>query len=120
MANKNRSRTERRRGVAATSPIVIDYAASLRRLEKIVTTLRQAYVSDGWSIDQAGAEKALAYLQSRAGGAPDDDGACAATIAFLDSHNQSLDWVFRGEPCMMICAAAAHSKRARSLSKLAV
>jgi hypothetical protein len=112
MANKIRSQTERRRA-ASPSGIEIDYAASLRRLERIVTTLHNGYVCDGWSVDEGGAEKALAYLQSRAGGAPDDDEAWAATIAFLDSHNQSLDWVFRGEPGVMICATAAHSKRAR-------
>jgi hypothetical protein len=54
----------------------------------------------------------LNYFQHRAGGRGDDESKFGAALNFIDDHGQSLDWLIRGDPAGMICAAAARSTAA--------
>lgn len=61
---------------------------------------RPSFVCEGWSIDEAGAERALSYFKNPVVSGPgeDDDHGFRAACDFLTEHNQSLDWVFAGNP----------------------
>jgi hypothetical protein len=88
----------------------------LARLEKVVETLRDGAIGEGWSIDEPAAARALAYARRAVEkpGQVDEDGE-AALINFLVDHGQSLDWVILGTPVSMIWAAAAQSARAAAV-----
>src|SRR5262245_53915434 len=86
---------------AIASDAVFDRQAALARLEHIVNVLRTSYVRDGWRLDEARAASVLANFD-------DDD----TVIEWVIDHNQSLDWVFRGEPGSMICRFASNSTAA--------
>jgi hypothetical protein len=96
------------------SSAVVDYSAMLTRAEYCVECLRTRYVGDGWKIDEEAAKRTLQYFRSQAEGQPENDEEWQAAVAFIGSHGQSLDWILRGEPGVMICRAAASSDRARS------
>jgi hypothetical protein len=84
----------------------------LARAEQVVEALRKAYVCDGWAVDEQAAARSLQYFRSRAAGRPDDGDEWMATVQFIGSHGQSLDWVVGGDPGGMICAGASRSSRA--------
>jgi hypothetical protein len=90
-------------------------AADLARVEQIVDLLRTCYVREGWKIDDAAAEHALEYSRQYAKDGSDPDEGREATIDFLCSHGQSLDWAFGGDVGGMICRGAKHSERANSI-----
>jgi hypothetical protein len=87
-------------------------AASVARAEQIVELLTVCYVRKGWKIDEAAAERALAYCRAYAKDGSDPDDERAAAMDFFRSHGQSLDWVFAGDIRGMICGLAKHSERA--------
>jgi hypothetical protein len=101
------------------SSAVVDYSAMLTRAEHCVECLRTRYVCDGWKMDEEAAKRMLQYFRSQAEGQPENDEEWRAAVDFIGSHGQSLDWILRGEPGVMICREAASSDRAHS-SKLAV
>jgi hypothetical protein len=88
----------------------MDWNGICHRLEKVVEILRTSYVCDGWQLDNAAAERSLAYVRALASGASEDEISLQALIDFVGRHGQSFDWVFRGDSGSMICWAAA-SKR---------
>ena len=97
--------------VTAAAPLVDGSSvsgrrASLARAEEIVSLLRTSYVRDGWQIDEAFAERMLAFFRKYAedGSEPDDERKVA--FDFLHGYGQSLDWVLWGDPRVMICKLA--------------
>ena len=92
-------------------------AEALRRAEEIVDILRTCVVrSKGWKVDEAAAERALAYCRANAANGADPDDERQAALDFFYGHGQSLDWVFGGRLAAMICKLAANSQRAASLA----
>lgn len=100
--------------VASTPAVTatLDAKAALARFEIIVDKLRNCTVAEGWSMDEEAAAAAMDYFQRMARGEPEDDDAFSRAIDFICSHGQSLDWIFRDNPGVMICVMAAHSERA--------
>jgi hypothetical protein len=90
--------------------------ASLPRAEQIVELLTTCYVREGWKIDEAAAERALAYCRKYAEDGSDPDDERRAAMDFFHSHGQSLDWVFAGDIRGMICGIAKHSQRAADVA----
>lgn len=86
-------------------------ADELARLEQAIDLLRTRHISDGWKMDEVGAEQALRYFRA---GCPDDDVEWAATLHFISSHGLSLDWICDGNVSSMICTLAAASRQAVS------
>ena len=80
-------------------------AGAAERAEQMINLLRTCHVREGWQIDDESAARLLAYFRD---GALDDD-RFQCVIDFCDRHNQSLDWIFRGDAGGMICQLAAHS-----------
>jgi hypothetical protein len=64
--------------------------ASVARAEEIVSLLRERYTCDGWKIDDAGAELALAYCRAYAADGSDPGEERIAAFDFIASHGQSL------------------------------
>jgi hypothetical protein len=83
-------------------------AGAADRAEQLIHMLRTCHVREGWQIDEESAERVLAYFRD---GAPDDD-RFQCVIDFCDQHNQSLDWIFCGNPGVMICQLAAQASGA--------
>lgn len=93
-------------------------AATLARCEQVVDTLRTKFICQGWTMDEAGAQRALSYFRNPVvtGPGEDDDYAYWEAEAFLRDHGQSLDWVLDGDLGGMICRLAAHSRRAAAVA----
>ncbi len=91
-------------------------AGVVARAEEVVDVLRTRYICQGWKIDEAAAERALAYCRGYAvdGSNPDDE--CEAAFDFFHTHGQPLDWIFRGNQGALISDLATHSPRERSLA----
>jgi hypothetical protein len=102
--------------IPPTSPLVtLDDgrpAASVARAEQIVELLSLCYVREGWKIDEAAAQRALAYCRAYAKDGSDPDEERKVAMDFFHSHGQSIDWVFYGDIRGMICGLAKHSERA--------
>lgn len=99
------------------SAATIDYAAALARLEHIIETLRGAYVSKNFKLDEGAAARALNHFRAAAAGKTDGDdpewqAEETAALEFIYDHGQSLDWIIGGDMRVMICKAASHSDRA--------
>jgi hypothetical protein len=92
----------------------LDRPGSLARMEQVVDLLHTCYVREGWKIDNEAAARALAFMRQFAKDGSEPDDGREATLDFLHSHGQSLDWVFCGDVGGMICGGAAHSERASS------
>jgi hypothetical protein len=90
--------------------------ASLARAKQIVDLLSTCYVREGWKIDEAAAERALAYCRANAKDGSDPDDERKAALDFFHSHGQSLDWVFCGDIGGMVCGLAKHSQRAHDIA----
>jgi hypothetical protein len=88
-------------------------ASILQRAEHAIETLRAARVCEGWSIDEAAAQRALGYLRhiARDDRAQNDDEE-AAVIDFFGEHGVSLDWIICGDTRGFICHGASHSRAA--------
>ena len=84
----------------------LDWTTPAERIEQIIHCLTQLAVSVTVTVDRAAAERAIAYCRGRAGGAEEDIDREVEMFDFLDAHNQSLDWVFRGDASGMICMLA--------------
>jgi hypothetical protein len=87
---------------------VILWSDILARLEVTVRTLRDRFVKDGFELDEAAAEAALAYIRSRAAGEPIDDEADRQFVAFLVDHGQPLDYVIVGDIGSLMCLCAEY------------
>ena len=74
------------------------------------------YGGDGWTFDKA---RGTLFLESMCNlDYRDGDGEEMTTILeWVSDHGQSLDWIFRGDPSVMICqlapVATAVTKHAR-------
>jgi hypothetical protein len=104
----------------AASQEACSAVAMLRRAEHCVECLRTRYVCDGWKMDEEAAERTLQYFRSQAEGQPENDEEWQAAVDFIGSHGQSLDWILRGEPGVMICGAASQSDRANGAADAAL
>jgi hypothetical protein len=100
-------------------PTGLDRPAALARMEQVVDLLRTCYVREGWKIDNEAAESALAFMRQFAKDGSEPDDGREATLDFLYSHGQSLDWVLCGDVGGMVCKGADHSERANSLAMAA-
>ncbi len=109
-------------GPAAASPLPEDpssAAATLARFNDAMEILRTCHVCEGWTLNEAGAARALRYFERTETPAlreDEDDAEEAAAIDFLSHHGLSLDWIFCGDAGAMIAARAAASLRAQSAS----
>src|ERR1700722_3101241 len=99
-----------------SDPDGLDRPAALARMEQVVDLLRTCYVREGWKIDNEAAERALAFMRQFAKDGSEPDDGREATLDFLHSHGQNLDWVFCGDVGGMICGGAAHSERASNIA----
>jgi hypothetical protein len=95
--------------VAAPETVVAaayDTNAALRRAAKIVTVLRERPVRDGWTFDEARGER---FLESMCNLNPKDGNSDEMTtvLEWISDHGQSLDWIFCGDPSVMICRLAS-------------
>jgi len=71
--------------------------------------LRTRHVCEGWTMDEAAAERALSYFRK---GCPDDDDEWSATVYFIASHGLSFEWIHYGDPSVMIAQSASLSRQA--------
>jgi len=83
--------------------------AQMARLEQVVNVLRTRHVCEGWTLDEARAERALAYFRK---GCPDDDEEWGSAPHFIASHGLSPNWILLGDPSIMIALSASLSSRA--------
>ncbi|KRR20377.1 hypothetical protein [Bradyrhizobium retamae] len=83
--------------------------AELARFEQAVNVLRTRHVCEGWTMDEAAAERALSYFRK---GCPDDDEEWGATLYFMASHGLSFEWIHYGDPSVMIAQSASLSRQA--------
>jgi hypothetical protein len=82
--------------------------AELARFEQAVNVLRTRHVCEGWTMDEAAAERALSYFRK---GCPDDE-EWGATLYFIASHGLSFEWIHFGDPSVMIAQGASLSRQA--------
>jgi hypothetical protein len=80
--------------------------ATVKRAEEVVDLLRTRYIRKGWKIDDAAAERALAFCRRYAADGSESDDESEAAMDFFRSHGQSLDWVFDGDIGGLICSLA--------------
>lgn len=86
-----------------------DGQAILKRFEHVLDALRTHVICEGWpGPDEVAAARALKYFVQLAAGVEDDDEFQFA-VDFIYDHGQSLDWIFLGNPRVMICHLAASS-----------
>ena len=71
------------------------------------SSLSRRYVCPRWSFDAEGGERTLRYFRSVAAGEPDDPDEWLHALRWLHTNGQSVQWVLAGDPCVMICHAAA-------------
>jgi hypothetical protein len=86
----------------------LDRAATLARAVQLVSTLKDCHVRDGWSLN---AGRGASFLRSIQEFDP-NDGDCEhfrQILEWVSDHGQSLDWLFAGDPRVMICASAART-----------
>jgi hypothetical protein len=96
--------------VQRTTDDGFDATTAYRRLERMVDALRAAPASDGYSLDEPAAVRALAYLRARANGSPGNEVDERALIDFVDSQGAGLlAWVLRGEAGGLIAHSATTS-----------
>jgi hypothetical protein len=94
-----------------------DAAATLHRLEQMIDILRTRVVCKGWhpnGLDETAAARTLAYFRA---GFPEESEEDfverEAVFDFIYGHGQSMDWIILGDPVVLICRAAEHSRRAQ-------
>lgn len=95
----------------------LDFKAALDRAESLVSCLRDGHVEDGFIPNEHSAERMLHYFRKeveKEGSSTDEE--FDAVVDFCNEHSQSLDWLFFGDPGVMICRAAKNSKRAMQVA----
>jgi hypothetical protein len=83
-----------------------DTHAALRRAAEIVRTLGEGQVRDGWTFDKARGERfleSMCNLNSKDG----DSAEMTTVLEWVWDHGQSLEWIFRGDPSVMVCRLAS-------------
>lgn len=101
-----------------TAEKTFDPSAALARAESLVRCLREGRVADAFHLDDTAAERMLRYFKKEArkpGSATEAD--FDHVLDFCRMHDQSLDWLFCGEPGVMICRAAKGSPRAEEIAR---
>lgn len=102
-----------RPSAAVAGKKMFDPATALVRATDLVRHLREGSVTDSFVLDEADAEQLLHYFRKEArkrGSATDRE--FDAVVRFCREHDQSMDWLFFGDPGVMICGAAADSRKA--------
>jgi hypothetical protein len=92
-------------------------ATMVEHAERAVDILRTRNICDGWTVDEAAADRMLSLLRASSPADQEDNGAAAATIEFCEAHGQSMDWLLWGDPIGMVSSAAARSPRAAALGQ---
>jgi hypothetical protein len=88
--------------------------ASLRRARQVVATLADRVVDcDDWHFDTARGARFIECVR-RLDWSDGDTEEQREILAWVKDHGQSLDWIFCGDPSVMICNAAAAAFRAGS------
>jgi hypothetical protein len=88
----------------------LNWNAVSKRAKQVIEGLRGYYGQHHWTADdEKAAARMLAYCRSQAAGKRCNTTTEAAMMRFLWDHNQSLDWVFRGDLTTMITDLAASS-----------
>ena len=70
--------------------------------------LRTGHVAEGWQLDEQRAAHFLDKMR-RLDYADRESPEKKTVLEWTADHGQSLDWIFREDLGVMICAAAAHS-----------
>ena len=116
--------------LAASFPATLPVAAAeppkngpLARAEQLVEILRNGHWADETKLDEAAAVRMLAYFrrrnvldnrdQTEEEENKDTEILYRDVLPFFKRYNQSLDWVFFGDPSNLICICASHSMAAR-------
>jgi len=82
--------------------------ATIARAEKVVELLGDCHIREGWRFDKKWGAHFIDALQSW--DFNDTEGQEFQVIVdWINGHGQSLDWIIRGDPCSLICGAAAAS-----------
>jgi hypothetical protein len=89
----------------------LDWPAIVLRADGLIEDLRN-YYAEWTTADEERAAQVLKFCRDREAGLPEDDAAWAATVDFIEHHNQSLDWMIYGDAVSMIAKLAARSSRA--------
>jgi hypothetical protein len=87
----------------------LDWPAIILRAEGVVDKLKKYYGTEWSTADEEAAAGMLKYCRAHA--PEDDEDGWDAALSFFEHYNQSLDWVYRGDPVSMIAGAAASSPR---------
>jgi hypothetical protein len=93
-------------------PDTVSKEAFVARAEQMIETLRDAYVVEGWKLDE---EYAARSLESICSFDWEDDGERPEIRVILEwtkLHGQSLDWLVCGDVSVMICKQAKPSAAA--------
>jgi hypothetical protein len=96
---------------ATVSPAIADEkAATVARAGQIVDVLRSRYVCAGWTLDEA---RAAEFVRSvhLLDYAEEDSAEFAFILDWMFEHEQSLDWLLKGDVRGMICTGARCSPR---------
>jgi hypothetical protein len=119
-ARKSISRRKQKTAVVGPEPVSASLRmddnsprAALARVQRVMNCLQKRYVCKDWVADKSGCERTLNYFRRAAaagtwtdsGDMPDQQFA----MDFLYRHGQSMDWVFGGNPGVMICREASRS-----------
>ena len=93
----------------------------MARFEQVLEALRAHYISDNFKLDEEATARALNYFRDRAAGKPEpeNDPEWDAALKFVYDHGQSLDWVYDGNPLVMICKLASYSVAAGGVGRVA-
>jgi hypothetical protein len=85
-----------------------DAHAALRRAVEIIRLLGERHIRDGWVLDRA---RATLFIESMCKLDPTDDNSneMSTILDWVSDHGQSLDWIFCGDPSVMICAGVARA-----------
>ena len=114
-----KARTGRGANAAPRPRAKLDWPGALRRVQLIVDLLRNGYHGEGerrWKLDERITEKALAYYAAKArdpNANPRGD-KYDAVIALIAGTGQSLEWVWGGDPSLMILELAERAFRSRA------
>jgi hypothetical protein len=84
------------------------WAKAATRLEQVIEIItgQSAMYYAAARVNHAAATRAVEYCKSRAAGGREDIDREQEMILFIGDHNQSLDWIFFGDPGRFICERA--------------
>jgi hypothetical protein len=69
---------------------------ALKRIEYVVSILREGYVAEGFRLDEDAAARVVAYF--RRPSELDFDPEQRFALDWVRDHGQSLDWILSGDP----------------------